>query len=93
VTNANDNNISVYSIITGVLNPPSTVTTGGTLPNSIIIDSTGYNAYVANYGSNDISAYVISGGGATLSQIDAIAGGAINNFPAGSYPASITTAP
>ena len=84
------NNVSVYSITGSTLSttPLHSYPTGvtGGAPASIAIDSTGQYAYVANSGDNTISAFHITGGGATL-------GTALGPYNAGLNPVSITTGP
>lgn len=108
VANNGSGDVSAYAITTtgptaGALSPIACVTsatiacsasnffTAGMGPTSIAVDLLGQAVYVANITSNDISAYTITTGG-VLAFIDAAPGGAIDNFPAGNAPASVTTA-
>ena len=106
VTNSNSNTISAYSInsVSGALTALTDVDAGtsgdqssiatGTHPYSIAIHPSGKFAYVANYGSNDVSAYSIDSSGA-LTRIDADGGTAGNQtgIPARSGPISIAIDP
>jgi 6-phosphogluconolactonase (cycloisomerase 2 family) len=85
-TNQQDNTVSAFS-----MNPATGALTGGiagspfatgTAPASISVDPTGSFAFVANSGSNNVSAYTISNTGA----LAAVAG---SPFPAGTNPTSL----
>lgn len=56
--------------------------TAGTNPYSVTVDPSGKFVYVANYGSNDISAYIIGPDGALAD---------MGLFTAGTGPVSVTT--
>ncbi|HTC95773.1 MAG TPA: beta-propeller fold lactonase family protein [Terriglobales bacterium] len=85
-TNMSDNNVSAFS-----MNPATGALTGGitgspfgtgTAPASISVDPTGSFAFVANSGSNNVSAYTISNTGA----LAAVTG---SPFAAGTNPTSL----
>jgi 6-phosphogluconolactonase len=107
VANQNSNDVSAYTIniITGALTQincgggagcstaiPANFA-AGTNPQSIIVDT--FIAYVANAGTNDVSAYsfdIITG---VLTQINCGGGSGCNgnNFAAGNAPQSVTSSP
>jgi 6-phosphogluconolactonase len=102
VANSGTNDVSAYTIsATGALTPINCVSGGcsgtnfaaGNSPTSITIDPTGKFAYIANYWSNDVSAYTISATGA-LTPINCVSGGCSGtNFAAGANPFSVTVDP
>ena len=105
VANNYSNDISAYTITsTGVLTPISCTGTcsatipanfaAGSFPTSVTVDPTGKFAYVANNGSDDVSAYTITSTGA-LTQIPCggVAGCNGNNFLAGTGSYSVTVDP
>ena len=69
---------------TGALTSIGTIATGKD-PVSVAVDPAGKFAYVANYGSNDVSMYTINATTGALTSIGTIA--------AGSYPSSIAVDP
>jgi 6-phosphogluconolactonase len=105
VANANSNSISAYSISAGALTALTDVDAGtsgtqtsiptGTQPYSIAIHPSGKFAYVANAGSNSISAYSIDATTGALARIDAdgFTSGNQTSIPARSAPISIAIDP
>jgi len=104
VANGSDD-VSAYTIesTTGALTPVScsgTTCSGinfpaGSLPGSVTVDPSGQFAYVANWGSGDVSAYTIDSTGA-LTQV--LCGSVLpicngDNFKSGTLPSSITIDP
>jgi 6-phosphogluconolactonase (cycloisomerase 2 family) len=96
VANFTSNNISTYSLnsTTGVLTPLAAATgnpfPAGINPASVIVAPNGQFAYVANSGSNTVSAYSVDGNtGALL----ALGGGTGNPFPTETTPLSVTVTP
>ena len=97
VANFTSNSISAYTIdaATGALSPvtgsPFAALSG---PSSVTVDPSGKFAYAANSSSNSVSAYTINAGSGALSQIDAnqVTPG-VQDFPAGTTPASVTVDP
>ena len=102
VANTGTNDISAYTLntSTGALTPidVDAVTSGiqnfaaGTGPISVTVDPSSKFAYVANAGSNDISAYTIQPTTGALTPIDAdpVTAG-IQNFAAGTNPQFVIT--
>lgn len=96
VTNQGSNDVSAYTIdtVTGVLTALGGGTgnpfAAGTTPVGITITPNGSFVYVANSGSNNISAYTLNVGTGALT---ALAGGTGNPFPAGTSPTGITLTP
>ena len=67
--------------------------TAGNGPNSVTVNPAGTYVYVANYSSDNISAYALNGDG-SLTPIDADAATpGVQNFTAGSNPWSVTVNP
>jgi 6-phosphogluconolactonase (cycloisomerase 2 family) len=99
VANNGSDDVSAYTIdSTGALTPIICSGTcsgnnfpAGTGPQSVSVDPTGKYAYVANFNSNDVSAYTIASTGALSPIICGTCSG--NNFPAGSFPFSVTVDP
>jgi len=99
VANRSSSDVSAYRIeATGVLTPIDADTatpgnqnfTAGSNPSSITVAPSGAFAYVANNGSNDVSAYRIEATG-VLTPIDADTATPGNqNFAAGTSPTSVT---
>jgi 6-phosphogluconolactonase len=107
VANNGSDDVSAYTIDnTGALTPIICSGTcsgnnfpAGTGPQSISVDPTGKFAYVANFLSNDVSAYTIASTGA-LTQVDCGGGPTCDtvnslpkNFKAGMGPGSVTVDP
>jgi 6-phosphogluconolactonase (cycloisomerase 2 family) len=92
VANAGSSNISIFSVSGLTISTYATANTGPA-PASISVDSTGQYAYVANSGtgtnSNTISAFHITGGGATLAPVTGTL--ATSSYTAGTTPVSVTT--
>ncbi len=104
VANSSSGDVSAYTIntTTGELTAidADTSTVGidnfaaGTTPQSVSIDPSGLYAYVANSGSNDVSAYAIDAVTGGLTPIDADTSTVgIDNFAAGNSPLSVTIDP
>lgn len=95
---ANASDVSTYVSMQGVLNITSTNTTAGTKPVSVAVDSAGKFAYVANYGSGDVSAYTVDKTTGALTQIVCATGcntttGLTANFNAAAGPNAVTVDP
>ncbi len=79
--------------------PPAPSTPGvqnfpaGNDPTSVTVNPTGTFVYVANRGSNDISAYALNAASGMLTPIDANAAPGVQNFAAGTTPRSVTVNP
>jgi len=104
VTNYSSNTISAYSITAGALfaiDADSSITgtqaniATGAQPYAITIDPSGKFAYVANYGSNSVSAYSIDASTGALARIDSdkVTTGNQTSIPARSGPRSIAIDP
>jgi 6-phosphogluconolactonase len=111
VANLNSNDVSAYTIdpTSGVLTQTNCVTgcntsvgytknfSAGTNPISVTVDHTGKFAFVANAGSNDVSAYFISQTTGALTQVPCNSGcsttGNTNDFTAGTTPVSVIVDP
>jgi 6-phosphogluconolactonase (cycloisomerase 2 family) len=92
---SSSNVVSVYSVNsrTGVLVPSSTVS-AGIDPSAIAIDPAGRYAFVANYTSNDVSAYALDGNSGTLRPVPCVGATCNNgNFRTGSNPRSVVIDP
>ena len=98
VANMSDGTISAYTIDTtntATLGALDTIYgspfSAGTYPTSVTIDPTGSFVYVANMGSNNISAYTIdTTNTATLGTLDTVSG---SPFATGTNPTSVTVDP
>ena len=99
------NDVSAYSVnaVNGTLTqipcvvPPGSGCSGdnflaGIGPVSVTLDSSAKYVYVANSGSNDVSAYSVNAVNGTLTQIPCGPGCNGNNFMAGLGPVSVITA-
>jgi 6-phosphogluconolactonase (cycloisomerase 2 family) len=92
-TNTVASTISAYKInatsgkITGVSGSPFADGGAGTFATSVTVDPSGRFGYVANAGTNSVSAYTIN---ASTGALTAISG---SPFPAGSNPTSVTVDP
>lgn len=99
VANFLSNDISAYTInaSTGALTPiDADPITGGIQnfpavfkPNSVVVDPSGKFAYVANFGTNNISAYSIDASTGVLTKINADPVGGMANISAGTGPYSM----
>ncbi|MDO8990766.1 MAG: beta-propeller fold lactonase family protein [Sideroxyarcus sp.] len=71
VANANDNNISAYSInaTTGALTSVGATVATESIPQSVTVDPSGKFAYVANLGSDTVSAYTINASTGALTSV------------------------
>ena len=95
VTNGTGNTVSPYTIpASGVLAAGTTVPAGAG-PSSVSVYPGGRYAYVANQGSNDISAYAITQASGALTPIDANGAvpGVQTSIAAGTTPVSVTVHP
>ncbi len=96
VANFTSNNISAFSLnsTTGVLTPLIAATGNPfpteTNPASIVVAPNGQFAYVANSGSNTVSAYTVDPNTGALT---ALGGGTGNPFPTQTTPLSVTVTP
>jgi 6-phosphogluconolactonase (cycloisomerase 2 family) len=94
--NFGSNNVSGYTIdpSTGALTPIAASSgnpfPAGSAPVSVAVDPSGKFAYVANFGSNNVSGYTIDPSTGALTPIAASSG---NPFPAGSGPFSVAVDP
>ncbi len=102
VANSLSNTVSTYAIDanTGALSEvdqngsaAGTAVATGTSPGSVSVDPSGKFAYVANIGSNTISAYAIDANTGALSEIDQNGSAAGNAIVAGPAPESVTVDP
>ena len=94
VANSGSNNVSAYTVNTGtgaltalaggIGNPFAT----GTTPAGVTLTPSAAFVYVANRGSNNVSAYTLDSGTGALT---ALAGGTGNPFAAGTLPSGIAT--
>jgi len=101
VANAGSGDVSAYGITlascaiasidtdAGTVGLQATIA-AGSVPFSVNVDPSGQFVYVANFGSNNISVYSITGGALTPIDADAVTAG-LQNFAAGSGPTSVTT--
>ena len=96
VVNQGSNNVSAYAIdagtgaLTALAGGTGNPFAAGTAPVGIAIAPNGSFVYVANSGTNNVSAYSVNIGTGALT---ALAGGIGNPFAAGTTPAGITIAP
>jgi 6-phosphogluconolactonase (cycloisomerase 2 family) len=89
------NVVSVYTVNSrsGALAPASTVS-AGIDPSAIAIDQAGRYVFVANYTSNDVSAYALDRNGGTLRPIPCVGATCNNgNFRTGTNPRSVVIDP
>ena len=96
VTNGTDNTVSSYTIgASGVLAVGTAAVPAGAGPSSVSVYPGGRYAYVANQGSNDISAYAINQTSGALTAIDANGAvpGVQTSIAAGTTPVSVTVHP
>jgi 6-phosphogluconolactonase len=90
VANEGSSNVSAYTIdrTTGALSPiPGSPFAAGSLPFSVVVDSSGNFAYVANFASNNVSAYTIDHTTGALSPVPG------SPFAAGTNPFSVAVDP
>src|SRR5262249_34504560 len=100
LTNFGSSNRSAYNIepttgaLTPVPNSPFSTGPAGAHPFGIAVHPSGKFLYVTNNGSGNVSAYTIDATTGALTAIDANPGTvAIDNFPAGTGPQSVTIDP